>query len=140
MNQYILQKAIYTYGKEKQMIMAMEEMSELIKELSKNMRGENNVEHIAEEIADVEIMLAQLKIIHNCQNRVADWRLKKIDRLKARLEQSVKISDDIETEKMKSVICDNLCRHSMMQISQEELDNFCSECPLNKVKRIELEN
>lgn len=48
------------------------------------------------------------------------------------------LSENDETEKMKSVICDNLCRHSMMQISQEELDNFCSECPLNKVKRIEV--
>lgn len=43
-----------------------------------------------------------------------------------------------ETEKMKSVICDKICRYSMMHISQEELDNFCSKCPLNKVKRIEV--
>lgn len=44
-----------------------------------------------------------------------------------------------KTEEMLAVICDKLCRHAMMQISQEELENFCSECPLNKVKRIEVE-
>ena len=40
-------------GKNYQFTIAMEEMSELIKELSKNIRGENNRNEIAEEAADV---------------------------------------------------------------------------------------
>lgn len=44
-----------------------------------------------------------------------------------------------ETEEMLAIICDKLCKYPMMLLNQEELDNFCSECPLNKVKRIEVE-
>ena len=44
-------------GKNYQFTIAMEEMSELIKELSKNIRGENNRNEIAEEAADVFMCL-----------------------------------------------------------------------------------
>ncbi len=81
----ILEQAIHTYGKEKQEIVAIEEMSELQKELSKNIRGEENTDHISEEIADVEIMLEQLKIMHSNRDSVEDWKAKKIERLQRRL-------------------------------------------------------
>lgn len=60
----IMKKAIDTYGKDMQCMVAIEEMSELIKEISKDKRYANNKEHIIEEIADVSIMLEQLKIIY----------------------------------------------------------------------------
>lgn len=82
----ILQSAINVYGEQPQMIVAMEEMAELIKELSKYIRGENNLEHIAEEIADVEIMIEQLKLIFNCFDEVEKWEEKKLKRLEKRLE------------------------------------------------------
>lgn len=82
----ILQSAINIYGEQPQMIVAMEEMAELIKELSKNIRGENNLENISEEIADVEIMIEQLKLIFNCFDEVEEWEEKKLKRLKMRLE------------------------------------------------------
>ena len=44
-------------------MMAFEEMSELQKEMCKRFRGEKNDDHIAEEIADVEIMLDQLNLM-----------------------------------------------------------------------------
>lgn len=56
-------EAVRAYGKQSQLVMAMEEMSELTKELSKNLRGADNSKALAEEIADVEIMLEQLKVI-----------------------------------------------------------------------------
>ena len=56
-------EAVRAYGKQSQLVMAMEEMSELTKELSKNLRGADNAKALAEEIADVEIMLEQLKVI-----------------------------------------------------------------------------
>ena len=40
-------------------MVAIEEMSELTKELCKNGRGQENTNHIAEEIADVESSSAQ---------------------------------------------------------------------------------
>ena len=47
-------EAVRAYGKQSQLVMAMEEMSELTKELSKNLRGADNAKALAEEIADVE--------------------------------------------------------------------------------------
>ena len=55
----ICQLAVNVYGKTSQCTVCMEEMAELTKELSKNLRGQDNAAHIAEEIADVEIMLEQ---------------------------------------------------------------------------------
>ena len=47
-------------GKNYQFTIAMEEMSELIKELSKNIRGENNRNEIAEEAVDVFMCLKEI--------------------------------------------------------------------------------
>lgn len=60
----IFEKAIATYGKTAQKMMLIEEMSELTKEICKDFRGRKNVGSIAEEIADVEIMLEQIKMIY----------------------------------------------------------------------------
>lgn len=77
--------AVSTYGKHSQFIMAMEEMAELTKELSKNIRGEKNISGISEEIADVEIMLEQLKIIFGNRAEVDQHRSYKLERLAGRL-------------------------------------------------------
>ena len=44
-----------------QLIIAIEELSELQKELTKNLRKCDNKEHIVEEIADVQLVLEELK-------------------------------------------------------------------------------
>ncbi len=79
----ILTTAIRTYGEEAQERLAIEECSELIQAICHKHRGREN--NIAEEIADVEIMLEQLKIINNCGDIVAKIRNKKIDRLYQRV-------------------------------------------------------
>lgn len=61
----VYEYALHHYGGELQTMVCIEEMSELTKELCKHARGESNVDAIAEEIADVEIMLAQMKMLHN---------------------------------------------------------------------------
>ena len=66
----------------------MEEMSELQKELCKDLRGRGSFEHIAEEIADVEIMLEQMKMLFGCTDDVRDWRRRKVERLKERLDDA----------------------------------------------------
>jgi NTP pyrophosphatase (non-canonical NTP hydrolase) len=58
-----LEKAIEVYGKDMQLNVAIEEFSELIKEICKHKRGEDNLENIIEEMADCYIMLQQLEII-----------------------------------------------------------------------------
>lgn len=78
-------EAIETYGCQSQMIVAIEELSELQKELTKHLRGENNVDHISEEMADVYIMLEQLSIMFKNSNAVDVWKRQKLKRLDSRL-------------------------------------------------------
>lgn len=51
------------YGEQHQMIVAVEELSELQKELTKHLRGKSNREHVLEELSDVQLMLWQLQKI-----------------------------------------------------------------------------
>ena len=66
--------AIDFFGDISQKIMVLEEMSELTKELCKDLRDRGNTESIAEEIADVEITLAQIKMIYNIHNISFIWQ------------------------------------------------------------------
>ena len=82
-DQLICTKAIEKFGETSQKIMFMEESAELIKELSKSMRGRSNITEIIEEIADVQIMLDQLKIIYDigkCEVARIN-KMKKLERL-----------------------------------------------------------
>jgi NTP pyrophosphatase (non-canonical NTP hydrolase) len=54
-------KLIQQYDKQ-QLIVAIEELSELQKELCKSLRGKPNIEAIKEELADVWIMFQQIKL------------------------------------------------------------------------------
>lgn len=79
-------KAIRHYGRDEQIVVAIEEMSELTKELTKNYRGKNNIDAIAEEICDVEVMLEQLKQIFDCRENVAQIKKIKLARLHKRID------------------------------------------------------
>lgn len=81
----IYKQAIEKWGSDAQIIMVFEEMSELQKELCKNRRGKNNAEQIAEEVADVEIVLAQLKMIYGISGTVRQFHEEKLMRLEQRL-------------------------------------------------------
>ena len=66
----VMDKAIARYGIVVQTVVAMEEMAELQKELSKAIRGmyvtgESDTTGMLEEIADVKIMLRQLMMMYN---------------------------------------------------------------------------
>lgn len=84
----ICQAALETFGKELQVTMAIEEMSELTKALCKNGRGQENTTHIAEEIADVEIMLQQMVMLFDCKGTVDKYRQYKLERLAGRIEEA----------------------------------------------------
>ena len=79
----LFKQAIERYGERNQEEVAIEELSELIQAICHKHRGRDN--NIAEEIADVEIMLAQLKIINQCSYQVELIRKQKIVRLIERL-------------------------------------------------------
>ena len=83
----VLQRALDTYGSAQQIAMVFEEMSELQKELCKYLRGKYSPANIAEEIADVEIMLEQMKMLFCCTDDVRNERRRKVERLKDRLDE-----------------------------------------------------
>lgn len=108
----IYQQALETYGGQLQTIVCMEEMSELQKELCKYERGEDNVEHIAEEIADVRIMLDQMVIMHDCETLVEAYKSAKLARLKERLDSVVPCSADGIDYVIPKEIYDNLAEET----------------------------
>ncbi len=88
----IMSEAIEKYGVESQTDKTMEEMSELTKALLKLRHAKpTGVEHdilidaVAEEMADVEIMIIQLHMIFDNDRKVAEYREKKLARLERRL-------------------------------------------------------
>lgn len=94
----IMKMAINTYGLQNQMIKTVEELSELSQAICKAVVRLNqpngatltddlkSVDNIFEEMADVEIMLAQCKMMFKCEDEVQDWKDKKLKRLQSRLE------------------------------------------------------
>lgn len=81
----ILNKLVQKYG-DKQIIICIEEMSELTKELCKNLRGYYNLDKIYEEMADVYITLAQMQLLLQMDSDALEYMInKKIERTKERL-------------------------------------------------------
>ena len=77
--------ALIAYGEEAQMVVALEELSECQKEICKVLRGDGNMDHLAEEIADATIMLEQLRYFLGLNETVCEKMDHKIRRLDARL-------------------------------------------------------
>jgi len=87
----IFKAAINKWGKEIQVEIAIEEMAELIKALQKIKRNSDDstqwmelIHNVWEEIADVEIMLEQIKLIYGVVG-VNDFKEAKLKRLKDRI-------------------------------------------------------
>ena len=76
----VLRKAIDTYGEESQAKMMIEEMSELTKELCKLFRGETEKSHILEEMADVQIMLDQMRMIFGDTSELEKAKVERLER------------------------------------------------------------
>lgn len=82
-------KAIKTYGEHAQKLMAIEEMSELTKEICKDFRAKLDREHLIEEMADVLITLDQLRVMYEISvDEIRQMREGKLERLKERMDDS----------------------------------------------------
>lgn len=88
-----LKEFLCKYGADAQVDVAIEEMSELTKALLKWRRSRKNVtelkklaENIAEEIADVRIMLRQMELLFGCEKQVGKLMVYKVERQIERLE------------------------------------------------------
>ena len=79
----IAKMAVMTFGRERQILKAIEELSELARALARDLpvyapkEAEINV---CEEIADVEIMLSQLWYLYDT-DEIDDWKDSKLERL-----------------------------------------------------------
>lgn len=89
----VYEHAIDTYGVKPQMLMVIEEMSELTKAICKFFRvpgymepDADIIDSIAEETADVTIMLEQLRLILGINETVCEHMDEKVERLAARLD------------------------------------------------------
>ncbi len=90
----IYERAVKTWGKEPQMLQVIEEMSELTKEILKNVnRKKNNIDELIEETADVEIMLEQLKCCYGIKDQVEEYKAGKLLKIERRLDDWEKTHD-----------------------------------------------
>lgn len=86
----IYELAIKKWGRDAQIVMAIEECAELQHALCKflNNRNEKDLNAIADELADVEIMIEQLRILFANNGRVDAIKEAKLTRLVEMLKQS----------------------------------------------------
>ena len=91
----LLQEALDTWGEDAQIMMALEECGELITALTQYWRGRKTKEEVAEEIADVSIMMRQMRLIFGYQI-VNEIEAGKLVRLKKRLDQHNKYPEGAE--------------------------------------------
>jgi len=86
MEKTIYEQAIEMFGVEKQTDMLIEEMAELTQALLKNRRdplNEAKEQNIYEEIADVEIVLAQIKSVLRWQYLLDEYKKHKLSKLES---------------------------------------------------------
>ena len=76
----LYKQLIKTFGSKHQILIAVEELSELQKELIKYLRNKDNQDHISEEMADVYIMLYQLRLIFKNDKKIDQYIKKKTKR------------------------------------------------------------
>lgn len=90
----IFGQTIKLWGVAAQLRKANEELGELIVAMSHYFwEGRITKDDIAEEIADVEIVCAQLRYLVG-NERVNDWKIKKLKRLRKRVDDAKKASSD----------------------------------------------
>ncbi len=84
----VCKEAVEKWGYTAQLHMAIEEMAELTQAICKAMRADSSISShfVVEEIADVELMVTQLRMMAG-PALVDLYKQKKLDRLKERLER-----------------------------------------------------
>ncbi len=82
--QRICEAAVEEWSYESQMLQAIEELSELQRAITRAIRAPADRDNLHEEIADVEIMLMQLRLIFD-PKEIDEWKESKLERLERRL-------------------------------------------------------
>lgn len=88
MNKDIIERSIKKYGRITQSVICMEECSELIQAVSKQIRGIGSKENLVEEMADVTICLEMLKDIYDIDDTEIGQQIQyKQDRMEQRMDR-----------------------------------------------------
>jgi len=110
----IFNRCLEEWGELIQVTTAMEELAELLHALSKIIRGKLDREHLAEEIAEVQLFLWELTQIYDLQEFV-DFQIQdnlinleqRLDTTKGKTDPTPTITNYIRKKLDKSVIVDN---------------------------------
>jgi len=130
----VYRKAISKWGRGAQIDVAIEEMAELIHALCKSrrrIRPKGWLYNIYEEIADVEIILEQMKIIFGGENMTIIYKLQKLERLAQLLDLDPKNGDQTNTRKKSSFyatvsFCERCGREEYLYLCNGQA--LCLEC------------
>ena len=123
--------ALTKWGPGAQIAMVFEEMSELQKELCKCLRGKEVTGNIAEEIADVEIMLGQMKEVLDIEK--LEQRNKDL-----KLERLAELTEDVKVRVCRKCGCKDYraCDGGCYWVE----DDLCSKCveitPTDRIMRL----
>lgn len=78
----VYEEAIDRFGETPQMLVAIEEFSELSAAISRMLTSKGDLLDLVTEVADAEIMLSQIKLLYDISSVVIEEKQRKIDRLK----------------------------------------------------------
>ena len=83
----IYRAALETFGEEKQIIKLSQEIGEFLMAFTQYMEGRDRLSHVAEEMADVHIMLDQWAVHLGCAEEVERMKRYNLRRLEQRIEE-----------------------------------------------------
>ena len=84
----IYERALQVYGIEHQCTKAIEELCEVVHQLSRMLQGDvRNLYHLAEEIADARIMLDQMELAFDLTEEIREWEERKLTRLQRMVDE-----------------------------------------------------
>lgn len=86
----IYRAALDTFGAEAQTKKLFEEIGEFMEAFCKCESGRDKVSHLAEEIADVHIMLDQMAVMFDCSAEMERMKRYKLRRLEQRIEDHLR--------------------------------------------------
>lgn len=142
----ILHDAVDTFGRDSQMMMMVEEMSELTKAISKFTRyGYDNAGillysiDVIEEIADVQIVLDQMKIIFDRQSieHVEQEKLKRLEnRIAEYKEKEVRVVNSAQTVHEKPVVHGKWVKKKYKSV--DSVLWWCSACNMMAADKFEI--
>ena len=84
----VFREALEVFGVETQLRKLSEEVAEMLEAVCKCADGRDTVQHLAEEIADVRIMLDQMCILYDCELVSAEQYSSKVERLRDRVKEA----------------------------------------------------